>query len=141
MAQLKNAPEFNPEDTESERTCREFIDQFITCELNLNNSYVMEFQIPKHTFTCHKGMKNVKQCRFHYPIWPMPETKILSKLSPEERNEKVKINFEKVKNYVCELAKAPRKIPFSQILSELEMSESDYIIAARYSLNYCRVFL
>lgn len=107
VAQLNNPPEYNPDDNMSEKKYIKFIDQFITCRLNKDNPYVMEYQQHKHTFTCYKGMKNVKACRFHYPLWPMPETKILTKLLPEERNEQVKLNLGKVKNFLYELSKTP----------------------------------
>lgn len=138
---LKDAPRFNPEDSKSEKRCVEFIDTFMTCRLDKNNPYVMGYQIHKHTFTCYKGAKNLKACRFHYPLRPMPKTRILSKLPVVERNEIVKFNFEKIKNYLDELSKLPRDIPFPQILLELQMSETDYIQAARYFLNTIRVFL
>lgn len=104
IAWWKNTLKFNPDDKESENKCVKFIDTFITCRLDKGNSYVMECQVHKDTFTCYKDTKIIKTCRFHYPLWPMPETEILTKILPEEKKEKVKLNYEKVKNYLDELS-------------------------------------
>ncbi|XP_057335407.1 uncharacterized protein LOC130674157 [Microplitis mediator] len=138
---LNDAPTYNPEDGNSISDCVQFIDKFITCRLDQDNPYVIYYQHHKHTVTCYKGSKNLKKFRFHYPMWPMPETKILTKLPSDQRTPRVKLNFQKIIDYLDELSKSPRKISFAQLLIELKLSELEYIEAARYPLQTTRVFL
>ncbi|XP_065305470.1 uncharacterized protein [Dermacentor albipictus] len=67
--------------------------------LSVNNEALKRprSQRHEHTHTCYKGSR--KTCRFHFPLWPMPCTKVLTPLvlSHEDEDPEGTKRFEKLK--------------------------------------------
>lgn len=66
-----------PEDWDSEEG-RAFIDQNVSCSYSNNfHRTVEKYQKHDHTATCYKNKDKNRNCRFHFPIQPSDETKVL----------------------------------------------------------------
>jgi hypothetical protein len=59
----------------SNETIEQFVDKYVTSNNSLLPSHLKDSQMHKHRQTCRK--KNQVVCWFHYPLPPMPCTKIL----------------------------------------------------------------
>ena len=86
---LEDAPKYDASDPESLESVISFVDKYITCDNDENDPYIY-FQKHKHTHACHKGKKNKRKCRFHFPIPSMPRTTILTPLCKEDTTSEVK---------------------------------------------------
>ena len=98
-------------------------------------------QTHRHSHTCRK--QRGKICRFNYPQPPMRSTKILDPLEENTSPILVKSSKElwkKIKNALNDL-KEGKDISFDKLLKEFEVSERQYILAIRSSLNCPTIFL
>jgi hypothetical protein len=68
----KNVPTYG---VDSNETIEQFVYKYVTSNNLLLPSHLKDLQICKHVQTCRK--KNQVVCQFHYPLPPMPCTKIL----------------------------------------------------------------
>lgn len=152
---LKDAPIYDPENPDSEKQCCDFIDRFITCEFDANNPYIVK-QLHKHIFTCHKyasskesndvskkQSKRRRKCRFNIPLPVMRRTRFLHPIEniDEKEHKKAKENYKKVQACMEELYTNPVRKSFDEILNELQLDESEYILAIRTSIRKPKYFL
>jgi hypothetical protein len=86
---VEGAPEFIEGDLESEKSCVEFIDKFITCERAEDGKMesLIGYQLHKHSHTCEKKIKKGEKCRFGFPKPPFDETCILIPISQDGKFE------------------------------------------------------
>lgn len=91
LAFIKDAPLFG---TDSDSSICDWIDKFITCSIHVDESlkHLIELQIHRHKKACKKGSGKNRRCRFHYPLPPMDETRILYPLSSCQPRIKTCIN-------------------------------------------------
>ena len=139
---LENAPEFG-EDSDNKVTS--FIDNIITCEKPVHNPELLELvnrQIHRHSHTCRKKFKN--ESRFNYPQPPMRETVILYPFAEDEipasEIRSHKDLWKNVNQYLNDL-KEGIQITFDNLLLDLGITEGDYVLAVRSSINAPTVFL
>ena len=142
MIWIESAPVFG-EDSDSKVTS--FIDNIITCEEPVDNAELLEpvkRQIHKHSHTCRKKSKN--ESRFNYPQPPMRQTVTLHPFSVDEipMNEvkSYKDSWKKIHQYLNDL-KEGMDITFDNLLVILGITEDDYILAIRSSINTPTIFL
>ncbi|XP_026470005.1 uncharacterized protein LOC113373956 [Ctenocephalides felis] len=134
---LNNAPKYDSNCNESNNnTFIDFIDRFITCKNDSENPYV-KLQIHKHGRTCYKGQRN-KECRFHIPYPVMKKTMILEPLSKDEQAPK---QYKTIRDLMNKLYRENKYMSYEDILKELGMNETEYILSIRSSLKQKRVFL
>ncbi len=69
---MKNGPTYGVNNNE---TIKQFVDKYVTFNNSLLLSHLKDLQMHKHRQTCRK--KNRVVCQFHYPLPPIPCTKIL----------------------------------------------------------------
>lgn len=138
---LKDPPKYEKDG--SNKDLIEFIDEIITCKYDPKNPLV-SFQRHKHTHTCYKKAKKV--CRFHFPKYVMPCTKILE---PLQRNKiKDKNEWKRLRDILKNINekmniffKTNIRMGFEKILKELDITEDDYIKAIRTSIKSTTTFL
>ena len=136
---LTGAPIYKNTD-QSRADCIKFIDKFITCRYEENNPY-MVVQTHKHTVTCNKGRRNKFKCRFNYPLPVMPRTMILEPMEEDEKSFEMKENLLKIRKITQRFYKQPTIMEFDAVLSELNMTEDQYIKAIRSSITRSQVYL
>jgi hypothetical protein len=138
---LENAPVFG---VDKDEEVIAFIDQIITCSKPDNDPKLLELvnrQTHRHSHTCRKKSKNV--CRFNYPQPPMRSTQILYPLDDDTSETVIKSKKElwkDIKNKLNDL-KEGEDITFDQLLEELDVSEHEYVLAVRSSINCPTIFL
>lgn len=112
------------------------VDRFITCEYNVNDPYV-NLQRHRHTHTCYKD--KTKKCRFSIPYPVMKKTMILD---PLDENEKAPKSYESI-NKLMNIFYNDKNtlLSFEKILSELDMTEEEYILAIRSTHKRPQIFL
>ena len=138
---LKDAPVFGVDD---DALVTDFIDQIITCQWPDNNPELQKLvnrQIHRHSHTCRKKSKN--ECRFNYPQPPMCKTEILYPLESDMPQAKLKQHKESwitIKKQLNDL-KEGEDITFEELLLKLNVTENDYKLAIRSSLNAATIFL
>uniref|UniRef100_A0ABD2W1Y8 ATP-dependent DNA helicase n=1 Tax=Trichogramma kaykai TaxID=54128 RepID=A0ABD2W1Y8_9HYME len=133
-----NIPTYDEKDLDSENRLIAFLDSIITCRYDPNNPYMM-FQRHKHKPTCYKGRKK-KTCRFHYPMYMMPETRILKAINDEELSGNEPIHIKKIKNLMLQYFNENTDISFIDMLQKLEITETEYINAIRSTLKNKKIF-
>ena len=138
---LENAPMFG---VDKDEDVTAFIDKIITCGKPENDSKLLEFvnrQTHRHSHTCRK--KAQKICRFNYPQPPMRSTQILYPLDDDTSRTVIRSRkdvWKDIKNKLNDL-KEGEDMTFDQLLKDLDVSEHDYILAIRSSLNCPTIFL
>ena len=138
---LNKAPEYSPDDSTSINECTAFIDRFITCEYDESNPYI-NLQYHRHSYSCHKGKRNKKKCRFNFPMPVMPKTMILKPFSEDEEvTEEVKGHLKKIRKLMLDFYKNKCFVDFKDILNKLELNEDEYVHAIRSSLSRTQIFL
>ena len=98
-------------------------------------------QTHRHSHTCRK--KSKKECRFNYPQPPMRSTKILYPLDDDVSDndiKKLKVVWKNIKQQLNDM-KEGENITFDQLLTNLNVSEHDYLLVIRSSLNCPTIFL
>ena len=138
---LEGAPVFG---VDKDEDVVAYIDSIITCRKPDNNTELLDLvcrQTHRHSHTCRK--QRGKICRFNYPQPPMRSTKILYPLEENTSPILVKSSKElwkKIKNTLNDL-KEGKDISFDELLKEFDVSERQYILAIRSSLNCPTIFL
>ena len=141
MLWLEDAPVFG---IDKDEDVISFIDQIITCETPKDNADLLDLvnrQTHRHSHTCRKRSKSI--CRFNYPQPPMRTTQILYPLDDSFSGaivRKLKESFKNIKKILNDL-KEGEDISFHQLFINLGVSEEDYILAIRSSLNCPTIFL
>ena len=130
---IKNAPVYG-KDTDEDVIA--FHDRYITC--NSDCTELTCLQTHKHSRTCRKRGA-VASCRFNYPLPPMPSTKILQPLPPNERPLH-RNNHEMVTKHLQQMAIDNRQ-SFNDFLADLDMTYIEYENALRYSLTGDKIFM
>lgn len=77
------------ETKESEVDVLRFVDEHVTCCHDDSIGSLVSLQQHAHSRTCQE--RNKKECRFGFPLPPMPETSILQPLEPETNEDDRKI--------------------------------------------------
>ena len=138
---MENAPEYG--ETYNDTVAR-FYDNIIFCSsdvLEAHKQYI-QYQIHRHSSTCHKG--NTHKSRFSFPIPPMSKTVILEPIDFESEAEenKFKVKWRKMHKHLNQYCLALEiKITYDELLVELVMSQENYISAVRTSLVIPKLFL
>lgn len=110
------------------------------CKYEKDNP-LMSLQRHKHTDTCYKGNKNLKVCRFGYPLPVMPRTMILKPLEENEKTAKVREDAIKISKLMYSFFKRDTDMSFDGVLLKLNMSQNEYINAVWYKIDRDTVFL
>ena len=99
--------------------------------------------IDKHTDTpTLVEKKSKKECWFNYPQPPIRSTKILYPLDDDvSENDVRKLNvlWKNIKQQLNDM-KEGENMTFDQLLTDLNVSENDYLLAIRSSLNCPTIF-
>ena len=98
-------------------------------------------QVHRHSHTCHKNTSS--KCRFNYPQPPMKQTMILYPLDEETSDSEIRMhknNWKLIKTCLDE-NKDDEDITFDELLSKLNITEENYLLAMRSSLNTPTIFL
>ena len=138
---LQNAPVFGVDENDDVTS---FIDKIITCHLPNDEPELLNLvnrQTHRHSHTCRK--KSKKECRFNYTQPPIRSTKILYPLDDdvsENDVRKLKVLWKNIKQQLNDM-KEGENITFDQLLTDLNVSENDYLLAIRSSLNCPTIFL
>ena len=138
---LKEAPVFGVDD---DSVVTDFIDQIITCQWPVDNPELEKLvnrQIHRHSHTCRKKSKN--ECRFNYPQPPMRATEIVYPLEadmPQNEIKQHKDTWKSIKKQLNDL-KEGECITFEELFLKLKVTENDYRLAVRSSVNGPTVFL
>ena len=135
---LKDAPTYVPHS--NNESLIEFIDNFLTCENNKCIPFITYLQ-HKHTHTCYKGRRKRKFCRFNFSLPVMPRTVILEPFPKEDDLADVKQNFSNIRSLHEKFFRQEQDVSFETILSELGISEHDYILAIRSYIKRPQIFL
>ena len=138
---LENAPVYG---VDKDEDVVAYIDSIITCRKPNNDPELIELvnrQTHRHSHTCKKKAKNI--CRFNYPQPPMRYTQILHPLDDDTPQTVVKTSKDLWKSIRDELndLKEGKDITFDELLEELDVSERQYSLAIRSSLNCPTLFL
>ena len=138
---LKEAPVFGVDDDD---LVTDFIDQIIKCQWPVDNPELQKLvnrQIHRHSHTCRKKSKN--ECRFNYPQPPMRATEIVYPLEadmPQNKIKQHKDTWKSIKKQLNDL-KEGQCITFEELFLKLKVTENDYRLAVRSSVNAPTVFL
>ena len=138
---IEGAPKFGEHSDED--VCR-FIDNTISCSKPLDKCVLDELvsrQVHNHSFTCKQKFQ--KQCRFHFPQLPMKNTQILYPLGDSDQvsdMNQYRVIWKRVNEQLNGM-KEGENISFEELLDKLEVTEDQYILAIRSSLNRPTVFL
>ena len=138
---LENVPQFQ-EDSDNDVTA--FIDKIITCQKPIDNVELLNLvnrQVHRHSHKCHKNTSS--KCRFNYPQPPMKQTMILYPLDEETSDSEIRMhknNWKLIKTCLDE-NKDDEDITFDELLSKLNITEENYLLAIRSSLNTPTIFL
>jgi hypothetical protein len=136
---IKNAPIYG---INTNVEIEAFIDRYISSDVSLLPTKLQNAQQHQHSRTCRK--KNKAICRFHYPLPPMWETKILEPLTP---NENLSVSIDSFKKQATKIFQSLRdlnintNLTFQQFLESLEMSEDMYILSLKSQLTKPHIFL
>ncbi len=138
---LENAPVYG---VDKDEDVVAYIDSIITCRKPNNDPELIELvnrQTHRHSHTCKKKAKNI--CRFNYRQPPMRYTQILHPLDDDTPQTVVKTSKDLWKSIRDELndLKEGKDITFDELLEELDVSERQYSLAIRSSLNCPTLFL
>ena len=135
------APKFQQQ---SDNELIEFIDKTINCQKPIDNPELLNLvnrRVHHHSHTCRKNTKS--DCRFNYPQPPMRQTTILYPLDDDIQQSQIKTHKDRWKSIKMHLdeMKEGEDISFDELLLALKVTEENYLLAVRYSLNVARVFL
>ncbi|KAG5672958.1 hypothetical protein PVAND_003045 [Polypedilum vanderplanki] len=142
---LKDAPQFDPEDPESCDRVTAFVDQIITTDSDDPDvADIIYVQRHKCTSTCRKGRKGKEYCRFNAPFLPINRTTILEPISMSEGLSDTKLaqlkEISKLLHDTLE-SNAANIRTFDELLEILDCTFDDYILAARSTLKMRKLFV
>ncbi len=140
---IAGAPVYDPDNPDNDKNVTEFIDTWISTktEVTPEEEKYLKYQVHKHTNSCRKRGEAI--CRFGIPFFPMKVTCILKPLECDEVSEE---RLDALKNAYHELRKrlndmgVGSDITHEEFLQDINMTESDYILTIRSSLNTAKVF-
>ena len=138
---LEGAPVFG---VDTDEDVVSFIDKIIICQKPQNDVSLLELvnrQTHRHSHTCRKKSKNT--CRFNYPQPPMRATQILHPLDdtiPSNIAKNAHLLWKDIQKKLNDL-KEGEDISFDQLLTNLDVSEQNYILAIRSSISTPTIFL
>ena len=141
LIRLKDAPQFG---TDSDAKVTSYIDHIITCKKPKDNEELLKLvarQVHRHSHTCRKNIK--RECRFNYPQPPMRQTEILYPLDTDVAKTETKKHedtWKSIKLYLDDI-KEGEDISFDELLLKLKVTEENYLLAIRSSINTPTVFL
>ncbi|XP_033741835.1 uncharacterized protein LOC117328415 [Pecten maximus] len=132
---IKNSPKYK---SSSESEIVQFVEKYISCSGNVSDHLkpLVDIQTHKHSKTCRK--KGKAECRFGFPLPPLPKTLILEPL--DEDHEHLKKKYAEVQTKLNEL-KDVANMSFEEFLNEISMTQEQYILCIRSSLKAPKVFL
>ncbi|XP_053405183.1 uncharacterized protein LOC128558914 [Mercenaria mercenaria] len=135
IAWVQNSPKYN-ECSVSEITA--YVDQYLKSSSdNADMTDLIQLQIHQHSRSCKK--KDVRKCRFGFPLPPLPETMVLEPL--ESDVDKYKKLYEKIQEKMNK-EKDGFDMSYKHFLTDIvQLSEQDYIKCIRSTLNTPKVFL
>ena len=121
----------------------EFYDKIISCSSDVpgDQKEYVQYQIHRHSKSCRVG--KARSCRFSFPRPPMPKTCILEPLACDDKElqEIGKNLWVSVKKQLNSYGLGTEIIhTFNDMLQELNMSYSDYILAVRSTLVRAQFF-
>ena len=121
-----------------------FIDEIVTCKKLDNNpelEHLVSRQIHTHCQTCRK--KSKAECRFNFPQPPRKSTSIFHPFGNDVSETDIRKHKDSWKNISKHLndTKEGQDISFDQLLTNLNISEQNYYLAIRSSLNSPTIFL
>ena len=134
---IKNAPVYG---STSDADVIAFIDKYVSCYKDDSVSALINYQTHRHAKTCRK--KGKENCRFNFPIPPMPETVILQPLAEHEQSPKLKEQYKMILKELNDFQQ--NKVSFSDFtdfLEKLHLTKEEYILSIRSSLSRATVFL
>ena len=138
---LDSAPVFGVDD---DAIVTDFIDQIISCKWPVDYLELQKLvnrQIHRHSHTCRKKDKN--ECRFNYPQPPMRATEILYPLDsdiPLHEMKQHKENWKTIQKQLNDL-KEGELVTFNELLVKLGVTENNYRLPIRSTLNSPSIFL
>ena len=149
---LEGAPKYDQENIDSKRACEEFIDKFTTCTAaDQSLRHLINLQYHKHSKTCKRTKEDVNICRFGIPVYPMPRTMILTPLKlddiDDEDIEIFETNIDIIENKMKEIDHSLRDrndtndLDFGDFLNKLNLTEEEYLVAIRFTLDRPKIFL
>lgn len=139
---LKNAPKYDPTVPASNNAVCEFIDQIITTQ-KIHGDVNNDKQIHKCTFTCYRKKNGKKICRFGAPFLPMDQTRILEPIPNDYQwQEGEKLRIQTLHQNIVNLLESSSETigSFNDMLSTLNCSLDDYLLAAQLQLICRKVF-
>ena len=134
LAWIEDAPKYQ-EDGEGE--VLDFVDKVASCsgDIPKHCETYLEYQKHRHSRTCRKGGKPI--CRFGIPFPPMRKTTIIKPYDGEDRSVYEK-HYARVQEYLTNIA---TDVTFDEFLSEVKLTEDDYIKAVQTSVKSEKIFL
>ena len=121
-----------------------YYDQIISCTSDVppELKQYIEYQVHRHSKTCQVG--NTHTCRFSFPIPPMQKTIILEPIVYESEQQEIdlKQKWRKIKRLLNQYGIALElQTTLDEMLTQLDMSEEEYVKAVRTSLVRPKPFL
>ena len=138
---IKDAPQFH---IDNDKEVTTFIDKIITCIKPIDNPELLKLvyrQVHRHSHTCRKNTSN--PCRFNYPQPPMKQTMILypfDEKTPDSDRKTYKESWKSIKSYLDDLQNC-EDMTFEDLLLKVNITEENYLLAIRSSLNAATIFL
>lgn len=128
---------------QSDNELIEFIDKTISCQKPIENPELLNLvnrQVHRHSHTCRKNTKS--DCRFNYPQPPMRKTAILYPLDDDMQQSEIKTHKDRWKSIKMHLdeMKEGEDFSFDELLLAFKVTEENYLLAVRSSLNAATVF-
>lgn len=130
---IQDAPEYDENDPSSINRCSEFIDQFISVE-NCQDGVMedlIKMQTHSHSATC-KYKEGKHDCRFGYPLPPLPETTILEPLPNDTTRAARKRHQTAYKNIQDDLTARTKShdthLEFDDFMKNFGLTKKDYIM-------------
>ncbi len=140
---INNAPTYDPDKPENDQNVIKFIDSWINTEVEVKEEEkeYLKYQIHKHSKSCRKRGEPI--CRFGIPFFPMQATAILKPLEngevDEDRLNTLKDSYQELRKKLNEMGEG-LEISHEQFLKTIHMSEPEYLLTIRSSLNTPKVF-
>jgi DNA replication protein DnaC len=143
MVWCDDAPQFGK--NSDEEICN-FVDKFIMCRKTFDDESeslqdLVQLQTHRHSSTCKK--KKLKKCRFGFPKPPMKKTTIVYPLSEPEFSKKDVEKHRKLYHQIEEILydSEDDAMSFDEFLLHLGISEEQYTLAVRSSINTATIML